>query len=684
MANEDSTKVLDDFEEMGSSSILLSQSSKHPSFVEPLLQPDENRFVMFPIVHHDIWSLYKKAIDSFWKVEDIDLSKDISDWNNLNTDEKHFLKMVLAFFSSSDGIIIENLSMRFSNEVQSSEVRAFYAFQNFIESVHCVTGNTRILIDDGYREIKDLVDKTVRVWNGEEFSTVNVVSTGDQEIYKVVLDNGMELDCTPGHKWLIADQIERIPTNRLQVGNILANFNLPIITKCIDPNEFQNPYTHGFFCSIGHYRDCSPIIILEGEKHNLLPYIAYDSFEFQKPDNKHSIVYIRNSINKAQFEVPINYSFDTKIRWLEGFVDAEGRTIWNKKRNATSIECISINKRFLQDIQLMLSTMGILARVLRIKGWYERWLPKNDGSGEYAQYSCRNCYSLGISTMGVRLLMKYGFAPKTLVLVCRPQKFMGDSLFSPKQVIRIKRIYKISDKQPTFCFEEPLRHTGTFNGIVTGQSEMYSQLIDTYVNNMDEKLKLFEATQNYPCIKKKADWGKKWISDHRSAFSTRLIAFAIIEGIFFSSSFAAIFWIKQRNILPGLCLSNEYISRDEGLHVEHAVLLYNKLKRRVAKKKFQEIMKEAVDIEIDFICNAIPCRLIGMNSDMMTEYIKFVADRLCVQLGYDKIYNSSNPFAFMELISVEKKTNFFEHRVSEYALANKTVDDNIFDLNCDF
>ena len=316
-----------------------------------MLQPDENRYVMFPIVHHDVWSLYKKAIDLFWKVEDIDLSKDLSDWEALNVDEKHFIKMVLAFFSSSDGIIIENLSSRFSIEVQSAEVRAFYAFQNFMESVH---------------------------------------------------------------------------------------------------------------------------------------------------------------------------------------------------------------------------------------------------------------------------------------------------------------------------------------------SEMYSQLIDTYVHDSEEKTKLFEATVNYPCIKKKADWGKKWISDHRSSFSTRLIAFAIIEGIFFSSSFAAIFWIKQRNILPGLCLSNEYISRDESLHVDHAVLLYSKLKRRVNKKKFQDIMKEAVDIEIDFICNAIPCRLIGMNSDMMTEYIKFVADRLCVQLGYDKIYHSINPFAFMELISVETKTNFFEHRVSEYALADKTKDDNIFDFNCAF
>lgn len=322
-----------------------------PTFVEELLKPDDNRFVMFPIKYDDVFALYKKSIDCFWKVDDVDLSKDVSDWKKLSDDERHFIKMVLAFFSSSDGIICENLSLRFSNEVHVSEVRSFYAFQNFMESIH---------------------------------------------------------------------------------------------------------------------------------------------------------------------------------------------------------------------------------------------------------------------------------------------------------------------------------------------SEMYSLLIETYIEDSDEKNSLFRATSDYPCIQRKANWAKHYINDYRCSFSTRLIAFAIIEGIFFSSSFAAIFWIKQRNILPGLCLSNEYISRDESLHVDHAVLLYSKLKRRVSKKKFVEIMTEAVEIEIDFICNAIPCRLIGMNSDLMTEYIKFVSDRLCLQLGYDKIYNAVNPFTFMELISIEKKTNFFEHRVSEYALANKTNDSDVFDLDCAF
>ena len=172
----------------------------------------------------------------------------------------------------------------------------------------------------------------------------------------------------------------------------------------------------------------------------------------------------------------------------------------------------------------------------------------------------------------------------------------------------------------------------------------------------------------------------KWISDDTSNFATRLLAFAIVEGLFFSSSFASIFWIKQKNILPGLCLSNEYISRDESLHVAHAVMLYGKLEKRVSKERFIEIMREAVDIEIEFITEAIPCRLIGMNSTSMILYIKFVADRLALQLGYDKIYGVKNPLDFMNMISLDLKTNMFEARISSYSLANKESKDDAFDF----
>lgn len=319
--------------------------------LEPILAPDDNRFVMFPIKYDDIWQMYQKQVDCFWRPEEIDLSKDLSHWEGLNKEEQHFISMILAFFAASDGIVLENLASRFMNDVQVSEARAFYGFQIAMENIHSTT---------------------------------------------------------------------------------------------------------------------------------------------------------------------------------------------------------------------------------------------------------------------------------------------------------------------------------------------YSQLIETYIKNKDEKHLLFNAINNFPCIKKKSDWAQKWINDNRSSFATRLVAFACIEGIFFSGAFCSIFWLKKRGLMPGLTFSNELISRDEALHCEFAVLLYSKLVKKIQKNRIQEIIKEAVEIEIEFICEALPCRLIGMNSVMMSQYIQFVADRLSVQLGYDKIYNVINPFDFMEMISLESKTNFFEKRVSDYALANKDVTSDVFDFTEDF
>ncbi len=318
---------------------------------EPLLTENDTRYVMFPIQDNDIWKMYKKQVDCFWRAEELDLSKDIIDWNGLNNDEKYFISMILGFFAASDGIVSENLAMRFMNDVQLSEARAFYGFQIAMENIH---------------------------------------------------------------------------------------------------------------------------------------------------------------------------------------------------------------------------------------------------------------------------------------------------------------------------------------------SEVYSLLIDSYIKDNIEKDKMFNAINHFPCIKKKADWALKWISDKRSSFQTRLVSFACVEGIFFSGAFCAIYWLKKRGLMPGLTFSNELISRDEALHTEFAVLLYSKLLKKLQKSKIHEIIKEAVEIEQEFICDALPCRLIGMNSKLMGQYIEFVADRLCLQLGYDKIYNSSNPFDFMEMISIEGKTNFFEKRVSEYALSEKTKDEGIFDFNADF
>jgi ribonucleoside-diphosphate reductase beta chain len=216
-------------------------------------------------------------------------------------------------------------------------------------------------------------------------------------------------------------------------------------------------------------------------------------------------------------------------------------------------------------------------------------------------------------------------------------------------------------------------------------SETYSLLIDTYIKDTADKNSLFNAIDTMDCVRKKADWALRWIEN--GSFAERLVAFAAVEGIFFSGSFCSIFWLKKRGFMPGLAFSNELISRDEALHTEFAVLLYSKLLNKVSKKKVQDMIREAVEIEKEFILEAIPCRMIGMNSDLMVKYIEFVADRLTVQLGYDKIYGSANPFDFMELISLAGKSNFFERRVSDYSLSNKAVseaEEEAFDMNIDF
>ncbi len=215
-------------------------------------------------------------------------------------------------------------------------------------------------------------------------------------------------------------------------------------------------------------------------------------------------------------------------------------------------------------------------------------------------------------------------------------------------------------------------------------SEVYSLLIDTYIKNKDEKIKLFKAIDNFPCIKKKADWAIKWINDNRSNFATRLIAFACVEGIFFSGAFCSIYWLKKRGLMPGLTFSNELISRDEGMHTDFAVLLFKKLLKKPKKSKVAEIIKDAVEIEKEFITQALPCKLIGMNSDLMKQYIEFVADRLMLQLGFDKIYNKSNPFDFMEMISLDGKTNFFERRVGDYSLSSGEKSNDVFKMDSAF
>ncbi len=217
-------------------------------------------------------------------------------------------------------------------------------------------------------------------------------------------------------------------------------------------------------------------------------------------------------------------------------------------------------------------------------------------------------------------------------------------------------------------------------------SETYSLLIDTYVKDPKEKDYLFHAIETMDCVKKKADWALRWIDE--GSFAERLIAFAAVEGIFFSGSFCSIFWLKKRGLMPGLSFSNELISRDEGLHCDFACLLYNNhMINKLPVETVQEIIKDAVTIEKEFVTDALPVKLIGMNSDLMCQYIEFVADRLLTELGCPKVYNSSNPFDFMEMISLQGKTNFFEKRVGEYQKAgvmDNEKDKAKFSLDEDF
>lgn len=652
--------------------------------IEPLLAEDESRFVMFPIKDQSIWAMYKKQVDCFWRAEEVDLTKDIAHWKALNQDEQFFIKMVIAFFAASDGIVLENLGMRFMSEIQLSEARAFYGFQIAMENIHCVTGETKILTDKGYYMIGELLEQNVNVWNGEEFSNVQVKYTGNQEIYKVVLSNGMELDCTPGHKWLVQKGnhshpercvTEEVETIKLNENDILIRYNTPLL-ELTDPDEFKNPYMHGFFCGDGTYSNNYPLIQLYSEKKDLLQYFKFDSM---RETDKFISFYVTNYINKSKYEVPINYSINTKLRWLEGIVDSDGCTNLNSTKDSTSIQLSSINIKFLQDIQLLLSTLGIQCNISLWSKAQKKIMPKNDGSGEYAYYNCKDCYVLYIRGKSINVLIDMGFSPKRLKLLYCER--LNNSLVETSKRITVVSVTKILEDEPTYCFNEPIKHRGIFNGILTCQSEMYSLLIETYISEAEEKTKLFNSLSNFPCIRKKADWAIKWIHDKRSSFSTRLLAFACVEGIFFSGAFCSIYWLKKRGLMPGLTFSNELISRDEALHTEFAILLYTKLTKKTRKDKVYELIKEAVEIEKEFICEALPCRLIGMNSLLMSQYIEFVADRLSVQLGYDKIYNASNPFDFMELISLEGKTNFFEKRTDAYALANKTVKDDTFNLD---
>lgn len=604
--------------------------------VEDILKENKNRFVLFPIQHHDVWELYKNALSTFWTADEIDFTADIPDWENkLNNNERFFVENVLAFFAASDGIVNENLAINFYNEVQIPEVRQLYATQIQIEAIHseCVTGNTMILTDSGYKKIGECVGETLNIWNGYEYSEVLVEFKGERDIYTVSLSNGMTLECTKEHLWYLDESIKKNTLNLVKGDVIVSGWKYPVLEDSNLSSNFWNAYRRGNMC--GNY--------YINKKYNHF----YNNF-------------VEYFFKENLFMVPVNYTLDIKLRWLEGIVDSNACFIFCSSWFNTFIKIIHHSRKFLSEIQLMLTTMNIFS-VLDETTPFE-----NDPI----------YFTLVIKQYDIVSLQSLGFSPKKGIFM------PTETDFSNKPVISVVDVKTTEILQKTFCFHESKNATGIFNGVITGQC--YSLMIDTYVKNTEKKNKLFKSLETNPIVSKKAEWALKWISN--GSFAERLLAFGAVEGIFFSGSFCAIFWLKSRGLMSALSMANEFISRDEGLHCRTCVLLYGKLKNKLSQERVHSIFKEAYDIEEEFITKSLPVNLIGMNANKMKEYIQFVTDYWLHELGYETLFGTKNPFPFMTMISLENKTNFFEKRVSEYSRAGvgKTKEENAFSLEEDF
>jgi ribonucleotide reductase beta subunit family protein with ferritin-like domain len=655
---------------------------EHDTLAEPLLEEDIDRFVLFPINNKPIWDMYKKHESTFWTAEELDLEKDRRDFEQKLTDnERYFIKHVLAFFAASDAIVNENLVQNFMDEVQSAEARCFYGFQVMIENIHCCSGDTVVLTDKGHFPLDLLANKgeKVNVWNGYEWSDVlpQLVKEED-DMMLVQLSNGASLKCTPDHKWILQDgdprkkQSKRVETKHLEPGDKLFKWELPIIKE---GEILEHAYTNGFFSGDGSHTNGYPNIVLYGEKKNLFEFLENSpaSNPTGKEDKQGRIKFYltKDTVKMGKYYVPINGNLESKLEWLAGFADADG-CAHTAKSGMKSMQLSSTHIDFLKNIQLMLTTLGVDTNISLMHPEREALLP--DGNGGRKLYECKACWVIYISCCGVETLRSLGFAPKRLDISPEDPNY---KLTVKKPFVKVESVTALPDKEPTYCFNEPKNHTGMFNGIMTGQSET--------IADENEKHQLFNAIKTVPIIKKKADWCFRWTDRDVASFAERLVAFAIVEGIFFSGSFCAIFWLKKRGILPGVCFSNELISRDEGLHCDFACLLYSQLKNKLKQERVYEIMKSAVEMECEFVTSALPVSLIGMNAKLMCQYIQFCADRLIQSLGYSRLYEAKNPFEWMTLISLQGKSNFFEKRVGEYSKAGVGVEDDPgFTLDADF
>jgi len=590
--------------------------------IETILDKKNEKLSVFPVQYNGVWNMYKQQQSAFWLAAEIDFSKDYDDYLKLDDNEKYFIKMILSFFLVADTLVNVNLSECFINEIKILEIVNTYIWQRAVEVIHCCSADTLILTDKGYYFISDKVDTDVNVWNGSEFSSVRVKYTGDQCLTKVILSNGMELECTLEHKWYIKNNFiagsneEIITTKNLSIGMIISEYNLPII-EMEDPYNFTNPSYHAYF---------------------------HDSIE-------------KDSC-KPKYFVPINYSIIIRLKWITGLLK---RSFY--KNNMTIL--YSPNHKFLLNIQILFTTLKLFVSVEKKEKESCLFIRNN----EYDKLiKLIDSYNIDYNDEDIKNLDYYD----------------NDN----DSIISIKSIGKVSNKKyPTYCFTEKKKGKAIFNGILTGQSETYSLQVDNLIKDSVEKEEVFDAIKNFSCIKNKISWINKWIetggsegcedrSRPPSSIQRKLVAFVIVEGLFFSGSFCSIFWFKKRGLMPGLCKSNEFISRDEGLHTNFGAHVYSLLDYKLDQKEVHNIFIEGVKIEEEFITSILPCDLLGMNSNLMIQYIKFVADDLMLKLGYEKYYMVSNPFDFMERIGMEGKTNFFESRPTEYqnpCINNKTL-----------
>jgi ribonucleotide reductase beta subunit family protein with ferritin-like domain len=632
------------------------ESKLDNTVIEPILDPNNKKFTAFPIQYQNIWKKYKEQMASFWKAEEIDFSNDYNDFMTLSPDEKHFIEMILAFFAASDGIVNFNLSERFMKEIQNTEILFTYQFQAMMENVHCVSADTKILTNMGYKKIRDILSENVKVWNGKEFSETTINYTGKSVLYRVELSNGMYLDCTPDHKWFIniggqTNNKEIIFTKNLGIGDVVYDYELPVV-NINDQDTFKNPYTHAVIC---------------GNKEKNKSYTNH-----QVPESL---------LNKPNYCVPINYSVKTKLEWFAGICDTIGTFKYNTDKTETTIQISSNNKKFLQNIQLMLTTLCTHSNITTEPFSSESSL--SDENNEMImdkhiltinQYNVKKLYDLKLNTQ--------------FEIFC--------TNVNNNDSINVTKITLLDGIHETYCFTEPKEHAGIFNGILTGQSETYSLMLDNIVKDKTKREFLFNAIKNVESVKMMAEWAFKWIESSKS-FAHRVIAFAVVEGVFFSGAFAAIFWIKKyknkqsgyskgKPFMDGLIKSNKFISRDEGAHCNFACEIYSLLINKLSQNEINEIMKEGVEIAQKFMTDALPVKLIGMNHDSMCDYLEYIGDRLLVMLGHKKLYNKKNPFKFMETIGLNDKTNFFETRPHEYQdshIMNKGNKTNII-INDDF